>query len=179
MSLSGSSRVEVERTLEDCRTAVNPLVSLADRDDCARQKTFSNTLVISILLRVIAPYGPGPTVRTPRDVPKHRCYKPRTFGLITWSWQDLDADDNFPRVKTIKGSIFWGPWQKSGVLISACLEEVGIRIKWPLSILWSCLFPNRLTPKIWLSVIPFSCYIFPYKLVTKIWCWIKIATSTW
>lgn len=44
MSLSGSSRVEVERTLEDCRTAVNPLVSLADRDDCARQKTFSNTL---------------------------------------------------------------------------------------------------------------------------------------
>ena len=36
--------MEVERTLEDCRTAVNPLVSLADRDDCARQKTFSNTL---------------------------------------------------------------------------------------------------------------------------------------
>ena len=29
---------------------------------------------------------------------------------------------------------------------------------------------NPSTPKIWLLILPFSCYTFPCGLVTRIWC---------
>ena len=38
---------------------------------------------------------------------------------------------------------------------------------------------NPLTPKIWLLILPSSCYTFPNKLVMIIWCKIKMTTSTW
>ena len=38
---------------------------------------------------------------------------------------------------------------------------------------------NPLTPKIWLLILPYSCYTFPCKLVMRTWCWFKIAASTW
>ena len=38
---------------------------------------------------------------------------------------------------------------------------------------------NSLTPKIWLAILPFTCFTFPCKLVTRIWHWIKMTTSTW
>ena len=37
---------------------------------------------------------------------------------------------------------------------------------------------NPLAPKIWLSILPSYCYTFPCKLVTGIWCQIKIKIST-
>ena len=37
---------------------------------------------------------------------------------------------------------------------------------------------NPLAPKIWLLILPSYCYTFPRKLVTGIWCQIKIKTST-
>ena len=36
-----------------------------------------------------------------------------------------------------------------------------------------------LTPKIWLLILPSSCYTFPCKKVMRIWCQIEISTSTW
>ena len=38
---------------------------------------------------------------------------------------------------------------------------------------------NPLTLKIWLLILPSSCYTFPYKLITRIWCLIKITSCTW
>ena len=38
---------------------------------------------------------------------------------------------------------------------------------------------NPLTPRIWFLILPSSCYIFPFKLVARIWCLIKIITFTW
>ena len=38
---------------------------------------------------------------------------------------------------------------------------------------------NPLTPKIWLLILPSSCYTFPCNLVTRIWCYIMKATSNW
>ena len=35
---------------------------------------------------------------------------------------------------------------------------------------------NPLTFMIWLIILPTSCNTFPCKLVTRIWCWIKITT---
>ena len=35
------------------------------------------------------------------------------------------------------------------------------------------------THKIWLFILPSSCFAFPCKLVTRIWCWRKKTTSTW
>ena len=35
---------------------------------------------------------------------------------------------------------------------------------------------NPITSMIWLLILPSSCYIFPCKLVTRIWCQIKITT---
>ena len=43
---------------------------------------------------------------------------------------------------------------------------------------WFVSWDNHLTPKIWLLILPSSCYKFPCKLVTRIWCEIKITTST-
>ena len=37
---------------------------------------------------------------------------------------------------------------------------------------------NPLAPKIWLLILPSYCYTFPCKLVTGIWCQIKIKIST-
>ena len=36
-----------------------------------------------------------------------------------------------------------------------------------------------LTPKIWLLILPSSCYTFPCKLVTRIWHSIKVISFTW
>ena len=38
---------------------------------------------------------------------------------------------------------------------------------------------NPLTLKIWLLILPSGCYTYPCKLVMRIWCEIKIITSTW
>ena len=35
------------------------------------------------------------------------------------------------------------------------------------------------TPKIWLLILPLSCYTYPCELVMRILCKIKITTSTW
>ena len=38
---------------------------------------------------------------------------------------------------------------------------------------------NPSTPKIWLLILPSSCYTFPCKWVTRMWCQIEITTSIW
>ena len=38
---------------------------------------------------------------------------------------------------------------------------------------------NPLIPKIWLLLLPSSYYTFPCKLVTRIWCSIKVISYTW
>ena len=38
---------------------------------------------------------------------------------------------------------------------------------------------NNVTSKIWLLILLSSCYTFPCKLVMRIWCKVKIITSTW
>ena len=38
---------------------------------------------------------------------------------------------------------------------------------------------NPITSMIWLLILPSSCYIFPCKLVMRIWCQIKITTLAW
>ena len=39
------------------------------------------------------------------------------------------------------------------------------------NVLWTLSFDfNPLTPKIWLLILPSSCYTFPCELVTQIWC---------
>ena len=38
---------------------------------------------------------------------------------------------------------------------------------------------NPLTPKIWLLILPSSCYTFPFELVRKIWFSIKVISFTW
>ena len=48
------------------------------------------------------------------------------------------------------------------------------------AILWLTVNPiNPLTPKIWLLILPSGCYTFPYKLITRIWCSIKVISCTW
>ena len=42
---------------------------------------------------------------------------------------------------------------------------------------WTCL--NPLSPEIWLLILHSSSYTSPCKLVTRIWCLIKITVSTW
>lgn len=42
----------------------------------------------------------------------------------------------------------------------------------------SCVTINPLTLKIWLLILPSSCYTFRCKLVMRIWSWIK-KTCTW
>ena len=44
------------------------------------------------------------------------------------------------------------------------------------------IIPHTFSPTtsmIWLLILPSSCYIFPCKLVTRIWCQIKITTLAW
>ena len=43
---------------------------------------------------------------------------------------------------------------------------------------WFVSWDNQLTPKIWLLILPSSCYKFPCKLVTRIWCLIKITVTS-
>ena len=45
--------------------------------------------------------------------------------------------------------------------------------------LYQEVYLNPLTPKIWLLILPSSCYTFPCKLVMRIWYQMKITTSTW
>ena len=40
--------------------------------------------------------------------------------------------------------------------------------------LWNFMTFNPLTPEIWSLILLSSFYIFPCKLVMRIWCWIKI-----
>ena len=63
--------------------------------------------------------------------------------------------------------------------IWSCVTSKTKSSHWYFSLLiFNCLV-NPLTPKIWLLILPSSCYTFPCKLVMGIWCLIKISTSTW
>ena len=42
-----------------------------------------------------------------------------------------------------------------------------------------CNLDYLLTPKIWLLILPSSCYTFLYKLVTRIWCSIETIIMLW
>ena len=46
-----------------------------------------------------------------------------------------------------------------------------------LKINQDCISTDPLTPKIKLLILPSSSFIFLSKLVTRIWCWIKITTT--
>lgn len=119
VSLSGSSRVEVERTLEDCTTAVNPLVSLADRDDCARQKTFSNTL--EQFSWTIGDFNTF-TCNHPLRPPVPRCVHLATFQNIDVTSQEhLDSLLEADRIWTLM-TIFQG-WRQQKVPFSEGLDK--------------------------------------------------------
>ena len=52
---------------------------------------------------------------------------------------------------------------------------VGVKLDQVCNCLWGICMPlwldiNCLTPKIWLLILLSSCYTFPHKLVTTIWC---------
>ena len=44
---------------------------------------------------------------------------------------------------------------------------------------WQIKTLNPLTPKMLLSILPYSCCSFPCKIFVRIWCWIKITTYAW
>ena len=46
---------------------------------------------------------------------------------------------------------------------------------WNLTAMWF----NPLTSKIWLLILPSSCYTFPCKLVRRIWSSIELISCTW
>ena len=52
-------------------------------------------------------------------------------------------------------------------------------LRWLLLWFMCGLVLNPLSPEIWLLILHSSCYISPCKLVTRIWCLIKITVSTW
>ena len=52
-------------------------------------------------------------------------------------------------------------------------------LKSNLAFIWTTafdklIFINPVITQIWLSILPSSCYTFPFNLVTRIWCQIKI-----
>ena len=100
------------------------------------------------------------------------------------------SDSDFEPEKEVTGNDTWLQWfhflsvlafffflpvcvclsfgcKSMGVILVQCLVEV-----------WRQLF-NPLTPKIWLLILPSSCYRFPCNLVTRILCYIMITTSNW
>ena len=52
-------------------------------------------------------------------------------------------------------------------------------LRWLLLWFMCELVLNPLSPEIWLLILHSSCYTSPCKLVTRIWCLIKITVSTW
>ena len=57
--------------------------------------------------------------------------------------------------------------------------ENGRVLYYSVSVLYGKWRVNPFTPMIWLLILPSSCYIFPHKLVTRIWCLIKVTSCTW
>ena len=52
-------------------------------------------------------------------------------------------------------------------------------LRWLLLWFMCELVLNPLSPEIWSLILHSSCYTSPCKLVTRIWCLIKITVSTW
>ena len=71
------------------------------------------------------------------------------------------------------------------LFLGAHLNPLLLSSSWVLSLrltkcyMFSFVAINPLTSKIEKSILPSSYNIFPFKLVTRIWCWIKTTTSSW
>ena len=69
------------------------------------------------------------------------------------------------------------------VCVCVFVHSDWICTRWKVSIGYSAQSDsksiNLLTPKIWLLILPSSCYTFPCKLITRIWCSIKVISCTW
>ena len=91
-----------------------------------------------------------------------------SYMLITSEGWRLNID------KFNELSVSW--WEESRVWLSTAFTD------WD-KMMRKCMADNGgvnpLTPKIWLLILPCSCYTLLCKFVMRTWCLIKIAATTW